>query len=242
MIVLQKFWTAITDFIVSFVCFATTGACYSFTFMSLDVDACLQGLRESYRISPRGSFAEDDDEGDDGNHVSGDGETLESMSEIEEHLLQLLERDKLLDDKSAEEKARRCSTIRKPQPFALSHEAHAFPCKDTYSNLPSYPTRWPQCPVMIRPTPYTSTKVRGIRRAKAREYEHFPGFCAGCILPVNNGSEKDGEGIVIDFESSHFVGTLLLRIKNAPESELASYQEKSYFDGKKRRFQGKSRW
>jgi hypothetical protein len=130
----------------------------------------------------------------------------------------------------------------KPKPFAPAHLPHAFPCKDTYNNLPSHPTRWPQCPVMIRPSPYTSTKVRGIRRAMKREYEHFPGFCEGCILPVNNGSEKHGEAIVIDFQSSHFVGTLLLRIRNTPKTKLASYQDKSYFDGKKRRFQGKPRW
>jgi Protein of unknown function (DUF1769) len=78
------------------------------------------------------------------------------------------------------------------------------------------------------------------RRASSLEYQHFSGFCAGCILPINNGEEIAGESLVIDFESTHFIGTMLLRIKQAPENrrgEPALYGEKSYFDGKKRKCQ-----
>ena len=85
----------------------------------------------------------------------------------------------------------------------------------------------------------TCHPVRGIRKATESEHKHYSGFCAGCVLPVNNGTEVSGDSIVVDFESSHFLGTMLLRIKDTPQLELSSYQDKSYFDGKKRRFQGK---
>lgn len=78
------------------------------------------------------------------------------------------------------------------------------------------------------------------RRASSSEYQHFFGFCAGCILPINNGREVEGESLVIDFESTHFVGTMLLRIKQAPQNRKgvpSLYGEDSYFDGKKRKSQ-----
>mmetsp|Transcript_26064 Transcript_26064/g.57415 ORF Transcript_26064/g.57415 Transcript_26064/m.57415 type:complete len:128 (+) Transcript_26064:72-455(+) len=40
--------------------------------------------------------------------------------------------------------------------------AHAFSCKDSCNVLPDNPSTWPQCPLMIRPTPHSSTKVIGI--------------------------------------------------------------------------------
>jgi hypothetical protein len=83
------------------------------------------------------------------------------------------------------------------------------------------------------------------------------GFSAGCILPINNGREVEGESIVVDFESIHFVGTLLLRIKQVPpvpvprgrdekscsnEDESNACQDdrnsqRDYFANKKRKFQ-----
>lgn len=121
------------------------------------------------------------------------------------------------------------------------HTAHAYPCSDTHKTLPSPPKDWPQRPVMMRPSPGSSTKIRGIRYASDRDYKHFSGFCAGCILPVNTGKEKEGESLVIDFESSHFVGTLLMRIKDIPAAEKdnpGATGSASYFDNRKRRFQG----
>jgi hypothetical protein len=62
-------------------------------------------------------------------------------------------------------------------------------------------------------------------------------------LPVNNGTESIGESIVIDFESTYFIGTLLLRIKQATPASMKQNNSKqqqstgSYFDGKKRKFQ-----
>jgi hypothetical protein len=44
-----------------------------------------------------------------------------------------------------------------PQPYM-------YPCNDTYHTLPNEPSKWPQRPLMIRPTPYTSMKILGIVR------------------------------------------------------------------------------
>lgn len=91
---------------------------------------------------------------------------------------------------------------------------------------------------MIRPTPGSTTKIRGIRYVSERQYRHVPGFCAGCVLPVNTGKEIKGKSLVIDFESAHFVGTLLMRIRDIPKAEKESEEnEKSYFENRKRRFQ-----
>lgn len=94
----------------------------------------------------------------------------------------------------------------------------------------------------MKRTPFSHTEVIGVRRASGNDYEHFRGCCNGCILPINNGKEII-EPLVIDFESKHFTGTLLLRIKDTPSSEK-TYQSKcenftanDYFANKKRKFQ-----
>ena len=56
----------------------------------------------------------------------------------------------------------------------------------------------------------------------------------------NNGREETGESLVVDFESTHFVGTMMLRIKQACMNKNVKYKKfesESYFAGKKRRFQ-----
>jgi len=101
--------------------------------------------------------------------------------------------------------------------------------------LPQPPTCWPQRPLMIRPTPFSSTKIIGIRTAMGYDYKNFPGLCADCILPINNGREIKDETLVVDFESNHFIGTLLLRIKQV--SQLENKNTRDYFANRKRRFQ-----
>eukprot|EP00536_Pseudo-nitzschia_multiseries_P016638 jgi/Psemu1/222025/e_gw1.1179.2.1 len=119
--------------------------------------------------------------------------------------------------------------------------------------LPIHPSTWPQRPLMIRPTPHTSMKVIGIRRAMSDEYEHFEGCSADCILPINDGKEIEGDTLVVDFESTFFVGTLLLRIKGAGQVERKAKSvikqtkasnvedgqchDNDYFANKKRKFQ-----
>ena len=143
------------------------------------------------------------------------------------------------------------------------YKPHAYPCQDTHKVLPSHPSEWPQSPVMLRPSPppptsstsrcCSETKIRGIRYANSMEYQHFNGFCAGCILPINTGKEPEGASLVIDFESNLFVGTLLMRIRDAPppppssfgphgsrsnnKETAASGGATDYFRGKKRKFQ-----
>jgi len=41
------------------------------------------------------------------------------------------------------------------------HKTDAFPCITSGTILPDHPSRWPQRPLMIRPTPMSSTKVIG---------------------------------------------------------------------------------
>jgi hypothetical protein len=207
--------------------------------MSLDIGECLEGLRLANADTPPDSpSASSRRQDDSGIEVEADPAIVLRMSIVEEKLLELLDLDIDLDEEKATAKAKRCSVISKPKQLPI-HSAHAFPCRDTYKELPAHPGGWPQRPLMIRPTPNTSTRIIGIRRVSTTEYQHFPGFCAGCILPVNTGSEAKGESLVIDFESPHFVGTLLMRIKQAPKSKTVEYQSsKNYFDGKKRKFQG----
>jgi hypothetical protein len=107
---------------------------------------------------------------------------------------------------------------------------------------------------MIRPTPHSSTRIKGVRKLNTKDYiPDLPGFCGtDGILPINNGTEPKGESLVIDFESTNFGGTLLLRIQQAPPPPLSSNMNlqndgasatatnssiPSYFHGKKRRFQ-----
>jgi hypothetical protein len=100
---------------------------------------------------------------------------------------------------------------------------------------------------MIRPTPNSSTNVKGIRKINSTQYiPDLPGFYGtDGILPINNGTEAKGESLVIDFESTFFVGTLLMRIKqakshsnNKPDDQHdAAADIPSYFHDKKRKFQ-----
>ena len=168
--------------------------------------------------------------------VDADPDVIERMSAVENRLLEMFPDE----DDEAEQTQR----IRPPRgnvatsTMAKEHQPHAFPCPDTYAALPSNPSKWPQLHLMIRPTPNTTTKIRGIRYSRSTKYQHFRGFCAGCILPINCGREAPGKALVVDFESTHFVGTLLMRIKQAPPAvEGDSSDGKSYFDGKKRKFQ-----
>lgn len=172
----------------------------------------------------------------------------ERLSIIENNIHQVLNLDdqsiKKCTSSGAEDKSEKRSSV-----------AQKFPCENDHNILPGHPSTWPQSPLMIRPTPNSSTKVIGVRLARQYDYENFLGFSAGCILPINNGKEPEGESLVIDFESTHFVGTLFLRIKQAPpvprgEDDKSSQSEdeingdqsdrklqRDYFANKKRKFQ-----
>jgi hypothetical protein len=62
-------------------------------------------------------------------------------------------------------------------------------------------------------------------------------FCGARRLSDCSLCKKLGRSLVVEFQSSHFVGELIVRIKDAPRFEGLEYQTGSYFDGKKRTFQ-----
>ena len=181
------------------------------------IEVCMEGL-----IAANASFYEDDTDNSD---------ETGSIQQVEERLLSFYRQS--LDHPHSH----RSSLEKHPQEQLPIHAPHAYPCPSTYKSLPSDPAMWPQRPVMLRPSPRTTTKIRGIRLANSREYQHFKGFCAGCILPINTGRELPGQSLVIDFESKHFCGTLLMRILGAPPASDNPESDFSYFHGKKRRFQ-----
>lgn len=131
----------------------------------------------------------------------------------------------------------------------VEEDEHAYPCSDDVPSSvpPSPPDKWPQRPMLLRPSPGCGMQIRGVRRSSSRAYVPLPGalHCSGCTLPINNGLEGKGECLVIDFESDLFAGTAMLRIENAKpplppsaEDETTDPTTSSYFDGRKRTFQG----
>ena len=116
------------------------------------------------------------------------------------------------------------------------------------SSAPPTPAKWPQHPILLRPSPDSGMKILGIRHSSSKEYLAISkfGYCEGCTLPVNNGHEQPGECLVVDFESEIFIGTLLLRVRDIssalPRSgnKEATYSDANkhyYFNKKRRTFQ-----
>ncbi len=64
-------------------------------------------------------------------------------------------------------------------------------------------------------------------------------FCQECcILPINNGNEKDGQALVVDFESDLFEGTLQLRIRRSNGTTAQPYDDSfGFFHGRNRQYQ-----
>ena len=139
-----------------------------------------------------------------------------------------------------------------------------LPCACSRTRLPALdPKDWPQAPLLLRPTPGSGTKVKGVRFGKSREYLWEPGcdstwpdrlaqhwgvdcstkrreycceYCA--ILPINNGNEPHGESLVVDFETDLFEGSILLRLRFSEGTTVEPYDDsKGYFRGMNRRYQ-----
>jgi hypothetical protein len=170
---------------------------------------------------------------DDDIEIEADPKVLRRTSEVESHLTDFFY------GPAATANTYVLPEIKVPKVLPI-YRAHAYPCQDTFSRLPVPPCRWSQAPVMMRPTVCSETKIRGIRYVGSESYQDFKGLCAGCQLPINTGREKPGKSLVIDFESPHFVGSLLMRIRDIPPvNDASDYTEDgtSYFDGKRRKFQ-----
>jgi Protein of unknown function (DUF1769) len=104
------------------------------------------------------------------------------------------------------------------------------------NGLPPSPDSWPQAPLLFCSTPKSQTNILRIR------YDSYPSpsserLNSGCMLPINTGAECPGRSLVVDFESKYFVGTILLRIRDAIPLDPQYQTMTSYFDGKKRSFQ-----
>ena len=131
--------------------------------------------------------------------------------------------------------------------------------------------QWPQCPLLLRPSPRSGTHIRSVRYAnelngknlmdanlntmwweqissqdKSSEQQYnqqlhqkHNTFCRdSCILPINNGNEKEGQTLVIDFESNLFVGTLQLRIRRSNGTTKKPYDDSfGFFKGRNRQYQ-----
>eukprot|EP00542_Grammatophora_oceanica_P015402 CAMPEP_0194050300 /NCGR_PEP_ID=MMETSP0009_2-20130614/34472_1 /TAXON_ID=210454 /ORGANISM="Grammatophora oceanica, Strain CCMP 410" /LENGTH=669 /DNA_ID=CAMNT_0038696847 /DNA_START=87 /DNA_END=2096 /DNA_ORIENTATION=+ len=141
-------------------------------------------------------------------------------------------------------------------------------CRAGRSTLPHIPNPkdWPQCPLLFRPTPGSGTSVKAVRFTSGKVLwqpgstttwyhalrEHWGETtetstdtmmddmgCPECMcLPVNNGNEKEGEALVIDFESPLWDGTLLMRLRYAEGTTAEPYQDdKGYFSGMNRKYQ-----
>ena len=145
---------------------------------------------------------------------------------------------------------------------ALKEDPFSCPC--AASQIPALnPKDWPQAPLLLRPTPGSNTIIKGVRFGNTKEYFWEPdshlswseslaqtwgapwqtkpraGCCEKCaILPINNGNEKHGESLVIDFETDLFEGSLLLRLRFSEGSTREPYDDsKGYFRGVNRRYQ-----
>jgi len=118
------------------------------------------------------------------------------------------------------------------------------------------PEKWPQAPLLLRPTPGSGTGIIGVRYAGSKEYltsqwwNDIPNnnsvevttsnsFCSKCCcLPINNGNETLGKALVVDFESDLFQGTMQVRIRNSNGTTPEPREDSTgYFDGLNRTYQ-----
>lgn len=76
-------------------------------------------------------------------------------------------------------------------------------------------------------------------RTEEDELIDEPQFCEHCvILPINNGMEKSGEALVVDFESQLFLGTLMLRLRESNGTLEEPYKDElSFFADQEIRYQ-----
>jgi hypothetical protein len=134
--------------------------------MSQDVTECLKVLRQQYSQSPVSSRCNFEMTLDrSGSDESAD--ITRRISIVEESIFEVLH----LEHEEGASTSSMMRGILKEIPVAsMAHvealkahpQPYMYPCKDTYHALPNEPSEWPQRPLMVRPTPYTSTKILGI--------------------------------------------------------------------------------
>jgi hypothetical protein len=183
------------------------------------------------------------------NSISDDEYRIDDSSRsVESDLLKLYD-----SCQSLPAERRRSSFVKKKDaPKSTANSIYSC-CSDSISAIPpSPPAKWPQRPILLRPSPDSGMKILGVRKSSSNEYLklHELGYCEGCTLPINNGFEKAEEHSVIDFETDLFIGSLLLRVKNisvpshcsnnTPSGEASpddTSNDNYYFYKRKRTFQ-----
>lgn len=153
------------------------------------------------------------------------------------------------------------------EPLLVGEQIPEVECRCCRQTRPIVdPKRWPQRPLLLRPTPESGTRIKGIRFSGSDKYlwdankdtnltwpeklrahwEFLPTsddskdtMCSKCmVLPINNGNEKAGEALVTDFTTAVFEGTLLLRLRHSEGTTATPYDDnKGYFKGVNRRYQ-----
>lgn len=88
---------------------------------------------------------------------SENGSISKRNSVVEDNIHHVLHLD---DHDDTRQQVTRQSTEKDQKPESIF--SNAYPCKDTHKTLPRHPSTWPQRPLMIRPTPRSSTKIIGI--------------------------------------------------------------------------------
>jgi len=153
------------------------------------------------------------------------------------------------------EKGHACIT----EKLSMANHARCQSCTDGKSEVPSLvPSKWPQLPLLLRPTPGSGTRVKGIRFANNSNYLNITDldranftidsagkqivqpteFCPGCCdIPINNGSEAEGRSLVADFESPYFMGTMHIRIRGSYKTMEQNNYRNGYFKGVNRHYQ-----
>lgn len=135
--------------------------------MPKDETKCLDGLRKQYSQSPMPSRC-DIELTLDRSSSKESAETIRQISIVEESIYEVLDLER--DDDSSGRRTMMQGVLTKipVSPMAqvealkAQHQPFLYPCSDTYHALPKHPSEWPQRPLMVRPTPYTSTKILGI--------------------------------------------------------------------------------
>ena len=218
----------------------------------------LMGLRQAGALTPEPDGGESDAFETASQDIDEEGfemalTDLEQIAGLETKLFGIVDKQEKWHDSGASLSPKKNASSKLQTMDEVSIETvpiirspHAYPCENTFKALPSPPSRWPQAPIMMRPTPGSHTKIRGLRYAETSngtggQYQSFSGFCAGCILPMNNGKEGKGKSVVIDFETPLFIGSIMVRVRDAPpvsvSSSTADDSLPSYFDNRKRIFQ-----
>ena len=137
--------------------------------MSQHVIECVDELRNELAQSPMPTrynieLTLNDSISSNADHPGDDStpETLRRISVVEESIYEVLHLEEgmlkgMLKKRPVSPMARaKALKLEQGQP------PYSYPCEYTYDTIPVHPSKWPQRPLMIRPTPYTSTKILGI--------------------------------------------------------------------------------